>query len=66
MKSFESMKLTRPILYVSLGSKEATKKELVDKAEELKNEIISIGGVGGVEVYGNNQNIIEFVLNEKK
>lgn len=60
------MKLTRPILYLALGSKTASKKELVDKAEEIKNEIVSISGVGGVDVYGNNQSIIEFVLNEKK
>jgi multidrug efflux pump subunit AcrB len=60
------IKMTRPILYIGLGANEdITKKQQIDKADEIKNKLSTISGVSDVDVFGNNDSIIEFILKEK-
>jgi len=56
----------RPAIYLAIDSNKKTKKQLLDIADDLKTSLYSINGVGEINIFGDSDDIIEFVLDEKK
>lgn len=58
-------KFTRPTLFVAITSDKVSRKVLIDTADEIKNKLYQVSGVGDVNVYGATDEIVEFTLLEK-
>jgi len=59
-------KIIRPIIYVIVKGNEKSKSQIIEAAKKLKTDLFKINGVGEISIFGDNEEIYEFKINERK